>query len=407
MLKYQRKPPNSYPKNIVKNMNLLRIDKRNPKNMFVIGSSSFRIPIYPSDTDFFEKVSHGDTKKECIQFFKRNIQRVVKEIKNKKNSYLMEVKCGVDKRYDFKIGTCNNNVFTPDKDLLGLVETMFNMKLFSNSEFDTIMDILDNAFKDQLGFETIGQIKRKHYIVRWNSTEILKGYKFLDNNGGKYILEEAIDNVSPINIEMLSIMNNKISDSSNFFYLTYEHNNKDYIINTSSEALLNFEHFFTENLKGAIEQSAYSKFDYNPMKLAKRYFSLGVFIKNSNLLDKVSEIINSRAGLIYQLKSEIATVMKGIEHIKNIPIRILKEQIQNIKYRMANVLEIPQTILIELDNVLDKLDKVAYDPEKIYEMLHKIKELLVEIVDPEVKHMLEDAGLYPVPNYYLPEKRKY
>jgi hypothetical protein len=399
------KPFNAYPKNIIKDLNLLRVDKYNSRFQ-IIGSSSYRGSLYPSDFDCFEVITKND-RDDLITFFKKNIQRVVRLISEKEYKYIMEVKLGLDDRYDINIGSCHNNVFNMNIDLPQLINGMYHNNLFSDEEITKFNDIFNTYPLTQLEYEKIKKMIRQHYIVRWTSQEIMRGYKFLPMREDPYTIEEAIQFKSSINIEILSINNGKVTDESNFFYLMYhdKYGNKR-ILNFKQDVINDFESFFTEQLKQSLEQLAYSKLDYNPLKALKRMFSLCRLTKNTELLKRILPIINSPSAGMYQLKSEIATIIKVLG-LKDIPVKIIKNQIQQIKYKLSNVLLFSIDDLKKINQIIDELDKTSFNPVLTIEILEYIKSKLSSYVNDNVTIMMKEAGLLPLIPELLPQHRVY
>ena len=404
---YEVKPKSSYPEAVKKDIQLLKLDK-NTDNITVIGSASYRKILYSGDLDFSEKTQHGYNLKTCISFFKKHLQKLVADISKSKQHYFMEIKCGLDNRYKLDIGTCSNGIFTIDYFFYRSLEDMYYYGLFDRKETDIMLEIGKES--TQIAYETISEIIRKHYIVRWNSKEIKKGYKILPNSNIKYSLEEAINNVSPINIEILSVVNGKFIDESNFFYLCFEDNGIVKIVNFPQHSIDDSKTFIFESLAGSIESLYYSKLHFNLLKVAKRYYSLGRILNDDTLLKKVSPLLNSDIGYIGQIKSEIGTIMKVIEKVKVFPIKILKNQIQQLKYRISNIINISQNNLERINCHLDALYFARMDTNNRLDLIEEFKSItgiLEYIINRSSFEYLENVGLVPPPDKYLPQIRKF
>lgn len=401
--RFQIKPTSSYSLPIQRELKLLQVD-RNNSMIQVIGSASYRKTLFAGDIDFFERVL-GQSKDEIIEFFIRNLQRVVKNILKSKHHYFMEVKAGVDNRFKIPVGTCHNDHFIIDPSLVDTINEYSNYGLFN--QYETFALLTYSREKNQIAYETIKQIIRNHYVVRWTAKEILKGHKKLPLREEPFTLYEAINVKSPMNIEIIADVNGKFSDVSNFFYVGYEEDGKMYYVNMPDQAAYDFDEFFKENLRGSIEKLAFSKLEPNYFKLCKRYFSFARFTRDNVLLEKAQFILNSELGVFYQIKSETGTLIKLIEQEPKLAIKILKNQLQSIKYRIANVLSYSKDELDHVNQIFDTLTKIGYDPKKITHLLKAVKERLTNLIETNTMTYLKKVGLFPPPNSLLPQKREF
>jgi hypothetical protein len=402
------KPLSSFPPTILKDLSILKVDKEN-KNFKIIGSASYRAAIYPSDFDCFEIVTRNSLN-ELISDFKKRLQEIVHQLINTKHHFFMEVKMGIDNRYDIDIGSSHNNVYVMNPQLPRIISLMHKGGLFSDDEFDEMAELMSTVPLTQLQYEKLKAIIRKRKIIRWTSGEIRRGYKILPMMPNPFTMEEAIMSKSKINIELISIVDGKLLDESNFFYLMYlSPDGQKHILNLTDDILVNFRSFFSNNLKESIEQLAYSKLEYNPLKVAKRMFSLARFTNDRSLFNKVVPIINSKYAYAYQLKSEIATMLKLINTVAlyKIPKKILKKQLMNIKYRLANVLLFTNDQLEVINHSLDGVYDAAFDAKECTEILEIVKSTLISYVNDGVAQLLREASLLPIPKSLLPERRNF
>lgn len=393
---HYNKPDVSIPNYIMDQMRILKVNKNDRSDIKLIGSASYRAPLYPSDIDMYEKTSLGFNKPSAIQFFKMGIMGIVRDILNSKNHFFIELKCGIDERYDFDIGTFNNGRYNPSNGLLNKLEVMRDMRLISEKEFNIFAEHLDKQTHNQYDYETINELLRPHRIIRWTATEVLQGFKTL-SGGVHYTLEDGINTVSPINIEVLAIIEGKARDVSNFYVIGFTKNNHLHVINFPQDIIDNFGPFLIENLKQSIEKLGKSIYNYAPFKLAKRYFSLARFTDNEPLINTVVPLLNSQLGFVSQLKSEIATVLKAMK-IRNFPIDVIKNQIDDIRFKFASVTQISKGDIIEITKLLNNDPAAGLD---------EIAHVLGCIINREAKTYLELYGLLPVPDEYLPMKKHF
>ena len=236
----------SYPDYLKEEISLLSIDKNFSR---LIGSASYRIAKYPSDIDIFEEVTRCCTKEDEINFFVNGIKQVVKNIINKKYHWFLELKCGTFDKFNLNIGTYQNGYFIINHQFVKIMNDYFMVGLISLTEINEINEISKTKRPGQVEFEVVSKIVRDHYIVRWTANEVLDGIKHLED-GSILTLEEAVNHVGQINIEIIAVVNNKITDLSNYFILTYQ--NKDgqrTVINLPLNTYDDFYNFFLEGLK--------------------------------------------------------------------------------------------------------------------------------------------------------------
>lgn len=399
----QLKPLSSYTPSIIREFKLLQIDR---KNTFynIYGSSSYRDALYPSDIDLFEKVRVLGTLEESINFFVENIQRVVSQIIKRKNHYFCELKCGLDKRYDIEIGYSANDIFHMTQGLTKLLEQMKD--LFIEDEYDILMTICHKKEKKQIDFETMKQVLRKHYIVRWTAKEVLEGIKELPFNGGQYSLKDAVNNISPINIEILAIVNDKYTDVSTYLVLVYDPpDDEPKVVNLPQDSLTNLDEYINQQLKQQIEKLYYSKLEFNPVKLAKRYLNYGYYNQKNAIVNSILPLLNSWVGFTYNIVTELSTLIKVNKLVPIINKTIFNNQLQNIKYRLSNVKEIDIQTLETLNEEIDNICDGVLNKEEINELLNHIKSMLIDIINPSTIKWLEDISLAPPPDNLLPKNR--
>lgn len=395
----------NYPDYLKEEIFLLSIDKDFSR---LIGSASYRIAKYPSDYDIFEQVNGCCSEEEVINFFINGIKKIVRDVVNKKNHWFLELKCGTDERFNLNIGTYLNGYFTINKIFVDTMNFYYLQGLVSREEITEINNINKMNRPGKLEFEIASKILRNHYILRWEAKEVEKEIKIIGDYSIK--LYDAVKSVSPINIEIIAIVNNRVTDLSNFFILTYQDSKgKIYAINIPLKTYDEFYTFFLENLKKSIEKVSMSILEFNPLKLVKRYWSYGKFTKDNNLIQELLPIINSDGAFLGQLKSELKTINKLIEHTNNYPKKIIIDQLSSLKWKIStNMLvnnQLSNNISLKIDNINNLLMKNI--KEKVLEELNYIIDTLTPIIDNNIINYLKSNLLYPPPEYMLPINRTY
>lgn len=408
----QLKPEDSYTDVIKHEVNLLLVDPEFGSAK-VIGSASYRATKYPGDLDFYEVLQYPLAREDILGRFKYELTKTIGKIRRTKGHFFMELKCGLDHRFKINVGTCDNDVYTMNPDLPGIIREFHHAKLLNDSEFLVLNGIIAQPRRNQKDFEVVKKLFRSHYVLRWNWKEIKRGYKNLPAGGGKYTLQQGINEISPINIEVINTIMGKYSDSSNFFILTWKdaETGKIYTINASQDIIDHFYEAFHENLCQSIETMYYSKLERNMIKLAKRYFSYARVFDKVELANKVLPLLNGDLGLLSQLKSELATVQKVLMMKKPISATIIKKQLEDIRYKTSNVLELDAATLSAINGVIQRsvnLKGVRSDKkirEEMVDLIDEVKHAFEEICNRDGEVYLKKVGLAPPPAELRPAKK--
>lgn len=375
------KLPSSYPKYAIENMNLVSIDK---ERSIPIGTFSYAATLYPSDIDVFESVKYGHSENEVVDFFAKSIQKIVYEISRRKYYYILEVKVGIDYRYDFKI---------QDLEAMTRINKLYSNHLLSDED---IIILNDDP-------EVANDLLRKHSVLRWSVRDIIIGYKPLPG-GVVMSLHDAIRAKSQINIEVIGLINGKFTDLSNFFVLIYtDKNGREHVVNASQELISDFPTFFTKQLRANIKKLYYSPIFHDYYKLIKRYWSYGRFTKDQQLIEKILPIVNSSLAIVGQKKSEITTLVKLVEHtrLRDVPMDSFKNQVSNIKLSLAGVLGLDNETKQYIDEQIDTIVNQDLSPDKIINILDGVKEILKEYSSEKAFQYLQSVGLAPPPDKYI------
>lgn len=376
------KLPSSFPNYVGNNIKIMSINKNKSS---VVGSFSFSYPQFPSDIDVRELIDEGDTKDQVIRYFMNGIKMKVNEIEHMPDYWMMEVKIGFDDRFNFSVS---------DKSANHKIAYLYKNNLINEEELAILQN--DNEEVADLLLQNLSKI-------RWSTSDINNGYKIL--RGNKVIqLKEVVPMRGVINMEVIGISNGKFTDLSNFFALVYhDQNGKLKSINLPDDTIDDFSKFFTTEVKGNIKKLYYSKIGYDYAKMIKRLFSLGRFTGDKQLVNKVYPYLNSVTALAGQKKSEIALLMKLIEHtqMNGIPIHVFINQLGNIKMALSNVIDLDREVLEKINYALDQVAYGQLGVNSILEYLGKVKKILSEYVNIKALAYLKKVGLAPPPKKYI------
>jgi len=384
------KPVNSYPRALRDDLQLIKLDKAH-SNLRIIGSQSYRPILYPSDIDAIEEY-RAPSREQAVHFFSQRIQEMVRTLNQMPNKFFLEVKCGSDPRFsDPKDMDKPYDVFNPN--LSHQIAVWSQLGLLSGDEVSQLAQLMKQG--SALAYEKIAKMIRNHFVIRWNSSEIAKNRKQLPL-GVSVTLDDSINKVGQCNIELISILNGRLVDESNYFLIGYYAPDGNFkYVNLPKEALIDFREWRLQSLRKSMKQVINSKLEYNPIKYAKRLYSYALVLNDTPLMARVEKILNSRLGLIYQIKSEIGTILKLLElKPAHLPMEVLQNQLENIKYRLAGV-------LIFSNEELKKINQTFEEGKDLTTHLTTLKDYLGQYVNRVTTEMLKQEGLL-TPNGQIP-----
>lgn len=274
-------------------------------------------------------------------------------------------------------------------DQFTLVETIFNdLPKYNNVQMSNAYDILFNMFRDLR-------------ILRWTSTEILIGNKI--HIGKQFTLQEALKDETAVKIDMLALINGRFIEVTNYLMLAIEEESNLIPINIDIVK----GNYPPIGLPPEIEKLYYSNMFYSPFKVVKRMFALARNIKNTNVLNNIIPFVSSNISLLYQLKSEIETIVRIIEIVHNPPIVAINTQLDEMKNRFASVLEIDKETLLKILETLDiVIENTNIDEKK--NLLKKLNKLVIKpIINFHTIKYLDSVGYNPPPSDLMPKYHKY
>jgi hypothetical protein len=395
----QEKPLNSYPQDIIQAIKLLSFTENKTATPF--GSYIYRTQKYPSDVDLIEQFSDCCSIGDVITKFEVALKKVVEEIINTDDYYYSEVKAGIDKRYDVNIGKMSHGIFIPNPKLAQIAQDMYSQNLFTETEYNIIQLILSKRHLEARGYDAITYIFRERKILRWTPEETLKGEKVLPL-GIKISLKTALTHKSAVKIDMIMKHGGRLIEITNFVALYYEDKGKLYFINSN---LLDANNINVQ-LPQEIEKLYFSDMFYSPFKMVKRMYSLARHNRDCRVLRKIIPFISSNASLLYQVKSEIDTILLVMDRYTKYPTDFINTQVENFKPRIASVVEIPQDDLFNLNELITDITTTKQKKQKM-EKLKELKEYIVEFINILTITYLNKVKLNPPPIQYLPPEPKY
>lgn len=393
-----------YPESIKKEVLLLTVRMDQPP--FFMGTASRRSQKFPGDIDLMETFFDCCSVEDVAQKFAASIKEVIKKISHLPLHYFSEFKAGLDLRYDVNIGNMENGVFRPNNELESISKVYLNKGLLNASEYNIIKEITSKGAKSygDNEYDILNFIFRERKILRWSSEEIMAGIKEMP--GGESIsLEKALTMKTYVKIDMLASVNHKFIEITNFFLLAVQtEDGQLYSINLeydiTKEGYLN--EALSKLLPADVEKLYFSNMYYSPMKMIKRLYTLAIQSNNSGLLRDVIPILGSSTSMLYQMKSELDTIVLILYKASTPPLNMIYEQIDEMRTRIASVVEIPvegvKLLNLQIDNILKSQD--------IIEQIKELKKMIIAIINFQTISYLIKKNINP-PVRYLPNKRKY
>lgn len=394
-----------------------------PSKATPFGSFVYRAQPFPGDIDLSEKLDlETDNIDEAINIFEKLFKKVIKKISKTRGIYLGDVKVGLDNdfnRLEDLLGEWNNGElfdYNP-RAIKSELYKLYSKGYIHEDDYKKMTKLIgfENINNDQ--WDELYESIRKYHVLRWKDKELLKGKKSLL---GKRIktLNDALHDKTMVKIDIWVNINGRYIEMSNFFILQY-HEKDDYL---GSFHLINLpDDFFKKvpnQLKKEIEKLFYSKTFFKPFKMAKRMWSIARAnatnnkisaserLKNVDYLEQLTPLIRSDASLASQINAEIETIMLILENIKSPPMPTLKRQINGFKGRLANIYELA---INNEDGMYKLIDKIVKSDSKKNMISHLkiLKKYLLDKINNYTLDYLDEVGLIPIPEYFLPENKKY
>lgn len=395
--------PDSYTQQILDNIKMVTFTKDDYATPF--GSYIYRIQKYPGDIDLIESFKACCNIDDVVDQFSKRLKVMAKKIVSSRLHYMSEFKMGLDNRYIIDIGKLENGIYNVNKNLLKISKNMLNNKLLNRDEYNKIMLLISSNDKSPYAYDIINNIFRERRVLRWTDKEILQGYKILPKNL-KITVKQALKIKTNVKIDMILLINNKFVELTNFILLVVEKRGQQPYIYNMDHVL--DEDFFIErmefDLPVEIEKLFYSKYYYNPFKGTKRLWALTRHYKDKGVIDRLVNFISGNISLLYQLKSEVDTIMLLLKRLKSIPKVSIDNQLNEIKTRISYVLEIQDPEIFY--DWLNEAIKVS-DKDKKLKILAKVKKHMSEYINWITMGYLKKVGLFPIPRNYLPPQLSY
>ncbi len=377
------------------------------------GSWTYRSQLYPGDIDLLDFWYECCSREEATEKYVKIFQNMIYKIMNKTSVYMGDIKTGIDRAFIFDIGSLR--YFTPDgnweiKDyhpdkIHKELKKLYNDDYLTKSEYEMFIKLSPNQI-DNKQFEILRSTLRDKWLLRWTPKEIAQGYKVIRPNR-KYTLAQSMNDPTMLKLDTWTQVHGKFLEVSNIIFLYYNNNKKSILMNYKDP-----DHIIIapEELRKDVQLLVFSPLAFRPFKALKRMWSIARMTKNINDVKKMTPIMQTDLGRLAQINSEIEVMILILKNLKDFPshkeppINKIKKQLDDIKYRIQNVYDIP----LDMDNliaVFNSMQKMNND--SLLKMLMELKEFFKKKIDIRTVMEMKNIGLWPPPKRFLPLKTKY
>lgn len=356
------KPEESYPEDVMRVLDAMAFGD----DLQLVGSMSLRSQQYAGDFDAYEIVEMDEpTDQQAAIELRKDFQEIVRNVRKLPNTYITDIKAGVipewrvipEDGYDYE-------------NAVKKVDEMLENKIITPSEATEAKALLHRR-------PTVTQMLEaknilKFHIVRWTPMEIAKNKKVL-RDGRIYTLEQAFQTPSITKLDVISLVqNNRFTD----FSAIYEFKNKGKALN---QAIGNVGKGLQEDIKAYKATGNYSK-------ALKRMFALAKFNDNRKEMERLTNILNSDLGRLYQIVSDIGTLEDALENKAD--LATIKYEIDQFKSRLANVYTLPSYLKKE-SGILSEINDILRLPRnKMAAPLKALGDKLDDVLQAEAKKLL-------------------
>ena len=343
--------PSNYPQDAVAILDAMSFT--HGKHVKLVGSMSLRSQLYAGDYDAYEVVPPA-----TVSSLVRRFQDIVRDLSRMTNAYVGDIKAGVIDEWD--VAGVSRDITASKNKLL----RMEREGVITRTERIEAEGKLKNP-------DTAADIK--FHIVRWTPAEVYAGHKKL-RDGRDYTLAEAFQSHSIIKLDVVGlIQNNRYTD----FSILYELHGPD------GHVLNKVDYDIAASLKHDIKKYT-KKGEY--FKVIKRQFALAKFEGKNNIAARLTPILNSDLGRLYQIVSDIGTLTYLLEHDKG-DVKKMKFEIDQFVGRLSNIYHLTDYLKSESD-VLGRIRSVLKSPrEQMLPRLEALHEELADILNSSTKRL--------------------
>jgi hypothetical protein len=373
-----------------------------------VGSAKFKIAQYPGDIDLMEIVEYCCTLDDATKKIAEEMQKIARNIKKTPLVYLGDFKAGLDNRYSELqevIGELDEygDVVNHNRDKFKkLIKKYREKKLITKEDFK----IMTKLFTEDINGTQWTQLYkycRDFWVIRWSIDELINGEKQIGIKIAKKIkmtLKEALRYKTICKLDLWAPVDDHYTEITNFFLTNYMDGDGESI--AIAPTLTGYLSRIVGDIKHYGDPILES---YNPMKMAKRMWAIGVSINDQKTLNKIYPLFASGPSILYQIDAEIETLIAILEDntiekeiYRDGAIDLMKKQIDHFKMRISLIYDIP----IKEDVFFTIIDDIVNTYEETYFVIKKLNELsvqLTKVVSRYTEKYLESVGMLNKDHY--------
>lgn len=296
----------------------------------LFGSMTIPSQLYAGDYDGVDYVSFKSLEEAVKEF-----QIRIKEVAELSDCFIA----------DMKIGEIPEWNIWDDKTTIGFIEGRF---VISNYNKNAIISKIDSLrTKEVISEEMAKEMKdtvlswgenpdprkyveyvkdHRHHILRWTLKEVEAGVKELPGKDKKSIsLAKALSSGGVVKVDSIGI----VGGESRFtdFSVIYEIRIKNKVVSAKVVGT---------DIERELRQSMFENIVMgNYYKALKRMFSLARFYRQTDILKRLSEFFNGTVGIVYQVKSDIGTLLYLEENYENLPREKIRYELEMFRVRLT------------------------------------------------------------------------
>lgn len=232
---------------------------------------------------------------------------------------------------------------------------------------------------------------REKYVLRWSQQEVIQGFKILPG-GIRKTLVDALDDPSIVKLDIWAPVKGRYIEASNFMIIMVEQNGQLTPLNGDQPD-------YVDSIKGDIKRY-FSDENLNAFKATKRMMLLGKLFNDNTNLSKILPLINSGAGIMYQVLSDMDTISQMTLRLgPEAPYEYFYREIDSFKGRLSYIHEFDFQEE-RVDNLLDSIIIGKYKGIQLIDTLDAISSDLLDVLNNFVLGYDKQTGLYPPPAPY-------
>lgn len=384
----KKKPAGSLTNNkYIKIFNLLKFDD---KSTDLIGSFQFSSPFFWRDIDFQSIILGYSTKDELYEKTEKTLKKIFSKILKTKDVFISEFKMGFDHRFLIKLN---------DPNFMNKIGDLVEDDLIKNSEYILISRLYKS--KDLEKKVELKEIIRNLFTIRWNSSELKKGYKILKKNK-KITLSEALRQNTLIKLDIYALIAGRYVELTNVFNMILINNNDksmDFVNITKNRLNQTYQDLMISEIN-----KHSSNLFFQPFKIVKRLWFLSKSLINypefQRLLKIMTTIIQSSIGRLNQMEADLTVLNNILKYQKSINWFNFIDEMESFKNRFGNVFDIRYDENLVF-NLIDEIIKNLHKKSK-NNLIINLTELInytKKLVDDETISYLKEYKLFPIPNF--------